>query len=173
MKRKGLHFRPAHHLTFRDIRPEDEARFTGKGFNYFKHGDWVGGYAVILSIKRVEKQMKALFGKIPDRETSPDEYWDNRLEAKKVTPCQAFSGHSRTNMVYGKWRRNTGGCWFWVRTKPVLTPAEFKASEQTGDDNPEGWEREWFTEYWTQPVYWIEDGYVYFQSKLPANPLRD
>ena len=86
----------------------------------------------------------------------------------KDAPCLPGLAHSRTNMAYGPWRKRNQGKYFWERTKPVLNPADFKAAEERGDKNPEGWEQRWINPYWTCPVYWIEGNTVY-QSTAYCN----
>lgn len=53
-------------------------------------------------------------------------------------PCLPGLRFSRSNMAYGPWRRQTQGRWFCV----------------------DG-EQDWYTIYWTCPVYWIENNRVY------------
>lgn len=138
MKRKGIHFKYAPHLTFREGDPTRDFRSDGRPVE--KH------HIVIVRRSKVE----------------PDEKGDITWDQVQKAPCLPFSGHSRSNMVYGStYRKQTRGRWFEVQTKPTLNPAQFKAAEAAGDDNPEGWEQQWFDTYWTSTIYWVEDGCVY------------
>lgn len=152
MKRKGYDFQRANHLTHRPFNPElDLKRHVGK-IPDPKSED----YSVVVSRKAVRKMMVRLNGFEDPGQDSIKFY-----VARQQTPCLPFTGHSRTNMIYGTWRKQNRGRWFWVQTGPSLNPAQFKAAEAAGDDNPEGWEQQWISPHWTRPVYWIEDSKVY------------
>lgn len=141
MKRKGIDFRHAPHLACRDGDPKRDVNEDGRPI------EW--NYVVIVRLSQVE--------------TYIDEDGRSRYtyDALKAAPCIPGLSHSRTNMAYGKWRKNSTGRGFWVQTKPSLTLAQHKASEAAGDDNPEGHVQKWFDNYWTCPVYWVEDAAVY------------
>lgn len=148
MKRKGYEFKLARHLTFRDAQARDLESDTYKGSRRYKDPSAYRAYAVIVPVRAC----------INDE----GEFDVEKREQAKALP---FTGWSRTNMVYGAWRRQTRGRHFPIRTKPALTPAQYKVLEAAGDDNPEGWEQRWFEAYWTAPVYWIENGSVYTATR--------
>lgn len=156
MKRKGYDFKPAQHLTFRGSRPEDVSMYLGKfGTDHVSRRPGGGAYLVIVSKTQIEKTMRAQFG------ATPANHWRAYRQATEIAPCLPFSGHSRTNMIYGTWRKRNGGRWFNVRTKPSLNPAQYKEAERAGEENPEGWEEKWFDVHWTRPIYWVEKMQVY------------
>lgn len=178
MQRKGITFRPAHHLTWRFFNPKMDAdRCDSYDADYFERSPHTN-YVVIVALSWCERSGNCVYCDWPEDKHNEDEFPLSHRRTKSAincrafqpsittedlnaAPCMPFDSWSRTNMVYGRWRRNSRGGWFGVRTKPQLTPAAYKAAEAAGDDNPEGWQDQWFDTYWTCPVYWVEDGQVY------------
>lgn len=85
-----------------------------------------------------------------------------------------WAGWSRTNMLYGPWRKQTSGRRFWVRLTSLDGETQRDLRGNHAADRKAGygtdWWREdkhgtmvshWFDEYWTHPVYWVEDAVVY------------
>ena len=141
VKRKGHNFRHAKGLTFRSALPTDR---TTDG------GEIPWNYCVVVKTR-----------------SCLDENGEYSSELRRVAPMHGtIEGHSRTNMIYsGSWRKQNRHKWFQVQTKPSLNPTQFKAAEEAGDDNPEGWEVHLFDYYWTAPIYWIEDGCVFQDTR--------
>lgn len=150
MRRKGIDFKLARHLTWRHFNAEtDVDKCGGYDADYFARSPH-GSYCVIVRVSDCTI----------DEDEGTGRRYLNR-ESVDNAPCIPFDAWSHANMVYGKWRRQTRGRWFWVQTKPNLTPAEYKAAEAAGDENPEGYVQKWHDVYWTCAVYWVEGGYVY------------
>jgi len=141
MKRKGINFKRAPHLTFRNPLP-GETQTNGRPLR--------DHHVVIVRVKDC---------------LDADGNFSQSLRAE--APMHGtVEGHSRSNFVYGgPWRKQSRGKWFHVQTKPTLTPAQYKAAEASGEDNPEGWTQQWFDNYWTAPMYWVEDGAVYSATR--------
>lgn len=128
MKRKGFDFKFARHLTFRNFIPDLDGDQL--------QSDWRNltsdyrQYSVIIPVRAVFKAM----GLNPGERSEP-KAWFEMLD--KV-PCLPFSGWSRTNMVYGVYRKQN-------RSRHVLIDGESHL----------------LNHYWTQPIYWVENASVY------------
>jgi len=155
MRRKGIEFKRASHLTYRHFNAEiDAGQCKGYGADYFER-DPHGSYVVIVPVSRCLDA---------EGDFSPD--------LRDQAECLPFDSWSRTNMVYGHgWRRQTRGARFWVRLSslPAEEQDQWRESHaQHGnqihwDDSEEqdGLVPKWFNVYWTSTTYWVENGQVY------------
>jgi len=158
MRRKGLDFKRASHLTFRDFNPEtDVEQCHGYDRDYFARNPSRGAYVVIVPTSRCV--------------VGNDGYLTR--ESVDAAKCLPFNSWSRTNMVYGHpWRRQTRGTRVWLRfSDPIVTDEErdaWKAQSNSGATDEEWMEHgmiaKWFPVYWTSTVYWVEDNRVYTAS---------
>lgn len=142
MKRKGINFRHAPHLSHRSARPGDlDSRGRQVEFPY-------------VIIVRVADCL--------------DDKEEFSLDLRKEAPAHATLAYSRTNMGYGEYRKMNRPKGFWVQVRPHLTPAEYKAAEEdlkkNGTPIPKSQEWQVFDHYWSCPVYWVETGAVYTAS---------
>ena len=167
MKRKGINFKRARHLYFR---PCQEADLASKAYTpRVMRCDWEpsrAAYVVIISVK--------------DCLDDQGEWDHDRVED---APARPFTGWSRTNMVYGPYRKQTQGRRFWVRLNTLTKKeqrswrkghaADVKAGRTTldtmqhacfdhdGEDADDPQVHHWFDTYWTSSTYWVEDACVY------------
>jgi hypothetical protein len=130
MQRKGYNFKRAPHLAFRDIIPDFDGDKLRSDWRKAPK-DYRSGYSVVVSLKAVWKVLGL--------KTWENAEWEEYSEAIKKVPCLPFTGWSRTNMIYGIWRK---------RNQPV--------SIDHGDGTCH-----WQEHYWTRTVYWIEDAQVF------------
>jgi hypothetical protein len=147
MKRKGINFSHAPHLSFRYAKPEDMARCSD--YNVWEPSR--SGYCVIVRKKDCKDDGSGYL-------------------VTDDAPCIPFSAWSRTNMVYGRWRTQTRGARFWVSLSD-LDPGDrdmWLASERDhgtkinwNEDGTDGRVAHWFDTYYTLAVYWVESGAVY------------
>jgi len=171
MKRKGHQFKRAHHLTFRDAQERDLEPDTYKGRLPRAWKREMAAYAVIVPVQAClddEDEASAIL-----RTARIDL---DKLQAAKALP---FTGWSRTNMVYGVWRKQTRGRRFWVKLDTLPKNAQktwraghvedlaadrttFSTAHYPWHEDEDGVQvHHWFDTYWTQAVYWIEDAVVY------------
>jgi len=154
MRRKGLDFKRAPHLTWRHFNPEtDVPQCKSKHYDadYFERSPHTS-YVVIVPVSRCE--------------VGPEGYLTR--ESIEAAKCLPFDAWSRTNMVYGHgWRKQTRGARFWVNLSD-LTAEERQAWEESApeeihwnEDKTEGRVPHWFDTYWTSTTYWVENNRVY------------
>ena len=156
MRRKGHQFKRATHLTFRYVQERDLTE------------------AYRGTMERDVERMTAYAVIVPVRACLDDEgkFDVEKREAAKALP---LSGWSRTNMLYGIWRKQTRGRRFWVPLKSLSKEhqkawrANFKHDTKCGLDTSYWYQGEgdevqvhhWMSTYWTETVYWVEDACVY------------
>jgi hypothetical protein len=136
MIRKGIRFRKANHLHYRYANPEIDKEINGEPLSK--------NYVVITRWKDCL-----------DDEGNYDE--EKALQA----PCVPNTGHSRTNMLYGSFRKHERSIQVWVGPKKIL-PGDIVLDVNTIAVDP-GQARFLVRreKYWTLSVYWVEDGVVY------------
>ena len=148
MKRKGIKFKRAPHLTWRNPQKGD-LDDQGRQIE--------GAYMVIVRVK-----------------DCLDENGDFSHELLEKAPQHGRLAHSRTNMAYGPYRKINRRKGFWVQVRPHLTPAQYKEAERelelNGTPIPRSEEWQEFEHYWSCPIYWVENGQVYQAS---ASRYRD
>jgi len=140
MRRKGYEFKRADHLTYRMYDPERDADRHTSGSE-----PGSGSYVVIVSYKKCGQSGPCSYCGAASESACQAQgcLWDPRVTQYDVgqAPCLPFACWSRTNMLYGKWRKNKEGTGRWFR----------------GGDST----NQWCETYWTCPVYWVEGGRVY------------
>lgn len=147
MKRKGIDFRAAPHLTWREAQEGD---LDSRGRQV------TGGYFILL-------RTKDCLG------DSGDFDQEKRQEAPQFQKLT----YSLTNMAYGVWRKQTQGAHFWVRVRKPYTPREAREADEKGIELAPEHELQWRDVYWTCPIYWIENGYMYrASSRTYENPIK-
>jgi hypothetical protein len=139
MRRKGYDFRLAPHLTFRTSEPEKDTD---------AHGDPLRAHmAVPVRLKDCEVMV------------------DGHLHiAPRQARCLPNLTFTRTNMAYGPWRHRSRGKFAWRRLESLSAANQAYYREQAQEDPSiiqRGYVWTYCDEYWTRPVYWIEDGRVY------------
>ena len=144
MKRKGYNVRPIRHLIFRDGNPETDVDAFGVPIH--------SGYAVPVRVADCKPRPAA----------NGDIYFDKAdIEAAPCLPNLIFT---RTNMAHGPWRHQTRGKYVWRRLDRLPEDVQATARRQAEDEpglirnNHVMW---YAAQYWTRPVYWIENGRVY------------
>jgi hypothetical protein len=148
-----MEFKLARHLTWRPMRPEDAPQCSDPSYDEEYLRNRHGAYTVIVPVSRCEIE-----GGYITRES---------LDAAK---CLPFSGWSRTNMVYGNWRKQTRGRYVWLEIDDErVTADDLKYRKLLAEDDPDvartlerGLIPIWFDTYWTRSVYWVEDNRVYY-----------
>jgi len=165
MRRKGIDFKRAPHLTWRCFNPEtDIEQCSGYDRDYFDRNPHLA-YCVIVPVSRCE--------------VGDDGYHLTR-ESMDAAKCLPFSSWSRTNMVYGRqWRRQSRGAYFWARLSELPADRQQVWRDNAADhivwddeDHQDGQVAEWFDVYWTSTVYWVEDNRVYtasFRTQIDPN----
>lgn len=156
MIRKGMEFKLARHLTWRTFNPEtDLDQCRGYDAEYFERSPH-DSYCVIVPVSRCE--------------LDPEDSRYITRESVEAAKCLPFDGWSRTNMVYGNWRKQTRGRYFWLSVDDERVDAEtLKYRKLLAEDDPQvartldrGLIPIWFDTYWTCAVYWVENNRVYY-----------
>jgi hypothetical protein len=164
MKRKGYQFKRARHLTFRYVQARDlEEAYRG---TMPRDIDRMTAYAVIVPVQAC----------LDDEDEASTILRTSRIDRDKLQAAKALpiTGWSRTNMVYGIWRKQTRGRRFWVKLSSLSKEHQkawrdnYKHDSHCGIDTSYWYSDEggvqvhhWCTTYWTKTIYWVEDAIVY------------